>query len=81
MWRISVSICDNIRSKAFQTLPNRKFILLRSNVSRDFARFQVFTVGTLIENLFVSVVVFFASRSKTVKKKHKFSSFLWSLTI
>ncbi len=78
-WRISLSICGNSRN--FYTMCPVKHIY--SQISRDFARFPVFTVRTLG---WKSVAVFVTSRhtshyrSKTVKSRIFLSSCLWSLT-
>ncbi len=53
--------------------------LVYSHVSRDFARFLVFNLGTLVENLLVCYVLYSSHvGSKTVKY---FSVYLPSITV
>ncbi len=61
--------------------------IVYSHVSRDFARFPVFTVGTLVENLLVCGVLSLSHRStphnigaKWLNLGFFLSSCLWSLT-
>lgn len=56
-----------------------KIHLVYSHVSRDFARFLVFNLGTLVENLLVCYVLYSSHvRSKTLKY---FSVYLPSITV